>query len=304
METAARWHAQLESGTADQSAFETWRDADPRHAAAFARIAGVADQFDRARPYVDVEPTSRRQRPPMRLAVGVAAGLFIGGVMAFAYVNISGAHKLSTTIGAEKTVILPDGTNLVLNTDTEVSWKFDRDHRSLWIQRGEIAVTVHPDGRPLSIYGGKGEVQLSQGKVNARLRNKTIDLAVLDGKARAVQADPVTHVVSDVWVPTGQGVLIAPEDLHVRSLSGDDLQFISGWQNGELVLNGQTLATVVQEYNRYLTHPIAVADPSLEGVRLGGRFSTHDPDRFLKALEEGFDIRAVRADDGAITLSK
>ncbi len=43
---AALWYAQLDSGTADVKAFEAWRDADSRHAVAFAWIIRAANLLD------------------------------------------------------------------------------------------------------------------------------------------------------------------------------------------------------------------------------------------------------------------
>jgi transmembrane sensor len=41
---ASLWLARLDSGSADVEAFERWRDADPAHAAAFAKISAALVQ--------------------------------------------------------------------------------------------------------------------------------------------------------------------------------------------------------------------------------------------------------------------
>jgi transmembrane sensor len=50
MHEAAEWYAALDAGVADIDAFERWRDADPRHAVAFARIIGAVSLVDKLKP--------------------------------------------------------------------------------------------------------------------------------------------------------------------------------------------------------------------------------------------------------------
>lgn len=55
LEAAAAWHVRLDLGTADEAAFEAWRDADPRHAAAFARMEGTDSAVKREKDLIPGE---------------------------------------------------------------------------------------------------------------------------------------------------------------------------------------------------------------------------------------------------------
>jgi transmembrane sensor len=48
IDQAALWYARLDSGEASLSEFEAWRDADPRHAVAFARVIASVAILDKA----------------------------------------------------------------------------------------------------------------------------------------------------------------------------------------------------------------------------------------------------------------
>lgn len=312
MEKASLWFTRLDSGSADIDEFEAWRDADPRNAAAFARIAGVGFQLDRLKKLMPapVTPTSDN-KPNRRAIVAVAvgaAGIGAIGVIGTGLSFVTSRAKASTMVSESREITLPDGGTLTLNTDSAASWKFDGKRRRIWLERGEIALVVQKDSHPWLLYGGGGVVRIGEGDINARLRGQSLDLTVVKGVCsieRSAGSD-ATHPLSDtgVSIAAGQAALVQANEAHVRSVDPEDMQFISGWRRGELVFDGQTLGSAVAEYNRYLPKKIVVLDASLENIRLGGRFKTHDPADFLAALRSGFGIHVAYDDSGSVMLSK
>jgi transmembrane sensor len=62
----------------------------------------------------------------------------------------------------------------------------------------------------------------------------------------------------------------------------------------------------VQEFNRYNRRHIAIADPAIAQVRVGGLFEATDPESFAATLEKHFGVRrmpAVQGDDDVIRLA-
>ena len=298
---AALWHARLDSGTADEREFEAWRNADPRHAAAFARIAATADALDTLKgldqaddPDIAPKPVKNRRQ----FLIWTAGFVTLAGSLSFWAVTNSRAQA-STSVGGRKSIALPDGSQLTLNTDSKASWKFDEKRRRIWLERGEIGVVIAPEKQPCFIYAGSGVVSLTQGDLNARLRDKILDLIMLKGDCLISKADRKAERVT-----AGEAALAGPTDTHVRSVSASDIQFTSGWRQGELVFDGQTLGVAVEEYNRYLTNKIVIADPELASVRLGGRFTTHDPKDFLASLQSSFGVHVSQGDNGSVLLTR
>lgn len=300
-EEAALWHARLDSGTADERAFEAWRNADPRHGVAFARINATADVLDTLRglKLADEPKTTPTPVPNRRQFIVWGAGCLAlaGGVSLWAVTN--SRAQASTGVGDQKSITLPDGSQLTLNTDSKASWKFDDKERRIWLDRGEIGVVVASDKRPCLIHAGTGVVKLTEGDLNARLREKTLDVTVLKGACTLSKGGQIGQQVG-----AGEAALAGPMNVHVRPVTASDIQFTSGWRQGELVLDGQTLGVVIDEYNRYLNDKIVIADPSLTSVRLGGRFKTRDPKDFLTALQSSFGIHVSQGDGGSVLLSR
>jgi transmembrane sensor len=303
-EAAALWFAKLDAGSADRAAFETWRDADPRHAAAFARIAATDLALDRVNGLAlhddpDLRPAPRLSRRDLFAGAAAVIVALVGGGLWFASVSRASA---ATPVGGRKTVTLPGGGSIDLNTDTKVSWRFDDSSRRIWLEHGEAKIVVPVDHRPCSIFAADTAVVLSGGSVNARLRNRAVAVSVLQGDCsvgpKGAADGQVTRVASNEAAVSAGGVT------RVHAMTDEDLQAVSAWQRDELIFDGETLGAAVDEYNRYLTNKLEIADPALSGIRLGGRFKTDDPQGFLAALQSSFGIQVTHDSDGAVVLSR
>jgi len=289
---AAHWLAALELGTADYDAFERWRGADPRHALAFARAYAHAEAVSKlAAPDQMVTPAPLSRR---RLLRGAAAGLVVlgSGSVFFGSRAMAWTHA-RTAIGEFQKVALPDGSHVVLNTDTEVAWRFERDRRHIRLKRGEVALDLLP-GAPARFTVADSVAALTPGRFVVRMRPRDVDLLVLRGKAlvdgrTAVGARELASLTS-----------AAPR---VQSTSDERISRATAWQSGEIEFDDTRLADAVDEYNRYLARRIVIDAAPLQDLRVGGRFATADPDVFLKALTLGFDVQ-VSQRDGAFHLSQ
>jgi transmembrane sensor len=304
---AVQWLVALDCGTADSQAFEAWRNADPRHAAAFAQVAATwrrtADQrlavlLDRSAtdqpapdPPADTGPPLAaepdRPAPSMmsRRAVAggaVAAMLGLGGVGAFlAWPRRAFA---ATAIGERRTVRLPDGSHAMLNTDTRVAWRFE-DGRDFWIERGEATLLVREAEKPFRIYTDPIDARLSTGKFNIRLAPASAQLLVLAGRAAAAYRGTLAETLR-----AGSSLTVSDGTARIARLSPDAVAAATAWQRGEIVFNGMPLDRAIAEFNRYLPDKIVLQNADLATTRLGGTFRIADPQAFLLALQEGFDI--------------
>jgi transmembrane sensor len=299
IDQAAEWLAALDSGSARVSAFEAWRAADPRHAVAFAEVAGSWRDLDALRvsqsdlpppPHPDMakgEPRPRRHF--LKAAAGAVAVAAMGGGFAFrAYAR----GKAETAVGERKTVPVAKGVAVDLNTDSCIYWR-DATPAALWLERGEVAIRLDA-GRALDLRTPGGQFRLAPGAYNARLRGAACELAVVAGSiadARGVRA-------------TAGEVALATQGMLERRAEAADLARITAWQNDTLVLNGESLDYALAEINRYQPHKIMIGDPALARLRLGGTFTTRDPAEFLSALRSAFGVRATIGTDGGIVLTR
>lgn len=297
-EDAALWLAKFELGTADDAAFEEWRSAHVANEIAFARAVAA---LEAATPDVAAEVSAPGvgRRGLLRAAGGAALALTIGvgGFTGRAYAWSTATSR----VGERRLVELPDGSGAKLNTDSKLSWRFGPSSRSLWIERGEVALDLRPGAA--SILHGRGEkVALSAGRFNARMRGETLDLLVLRGQAMS-RPSGMSVGIAPVIARAGEGLLVPLGAPVLRAATADQLAASLAWQRGEILFEHETLGSAVEEYNRYLARKIIIVDRDLANIPVGGRFTSDDPASFLRALQVGLGIR-VSASDTSFLLTR
>ena len=297
---ASEWLARLDAGRADPAEFEAWRDADPRRAAAFAEVATAWSKLDALR---DAQP---RQRPAMSRRAWIGGGMALAaGLSCAAYLGREQLFRARTItgVGERRTLALPDGSSVELNTDTEVLWRFDRKHRRLWLQRGEVALTIAQDVlRPFELFTQQGLARLTPGQFNARLRPAGLDLIVLAGRAAIATAAGQAQAVVETATDARQALAVTAAGVAVAAAPEAEVQAVQAWRRGEIVFEGQRLSEAVEEYNRYLVRKLVIEDTKVGAMRLGGRFLTGNPETFLEALRTTFGLRIIEDGPSRILL--
>ncbi|UIJ46290.1 DUF4880 domain-containing protein [Sphingomonas cannabina] len=294
---AADWLAAIECGTADRQAFEQWRSGDPAHALAFIRVsqigrdldflreAGLSDKFAAPQAASDQTIASRRKL----LALG-AAGALAAGLGGLGWTFAAAAHEAETAVGERRRIVVAKGIALELNTDSRVKWRRQGGAYDVELLRGEVMLEREPGGDPCRLHCGQSQIELAAGgRVDARSSARGVDLSVLEGEASLKTPDAIAAVRVP---PLRKAKVVAGEPPSLSAISRIEAGTVSAWQQGQLHFNGESLADAVAEYNRYLSRPIEIADPSIRQLRLGGRFSATDPADFCKALNAIYGVSA------------
>jgi transmembrane sensor len=303
---AAEWLAALDAGMADRAAFERWRR-EPLHALAFIRVEQVWRDLDTLRapaiapeaaaPAGQTTPsadgTSRRQMLWAAGLVGLVCAS--GGLVA----TRARANVLETAVGERRRFYIDRHICVDLNTASRLTWRAGRSGNELTLDRGELFVTLSPGAGACTLRAASQSFDMQSGQFDVRLREAgRVDLVALGGQARLAPAGGRSLVVS-----RGRRLRLGPGSPQEQAMSDGELRSLDAWKHGELLLHGEPLTIALAEYNRYLPEPMVLADETLGGVRLGGRFLTDDPAQFLDALRVNFAIRAERR-DGTIRLSR
>jgi transmembrane sensor len=304
---AAEWLARLDVGRATTAELDAWRNADPRRAAAFAEAAAAWNRIDILR----AAPAASMPAPPplisRRAWLTGAAAAVVASVGGLAYMRRDYLlrERIVTAVGERHALTLPDGSSMDLNTDTEIFWRFDREARRFWLQRGEAALIVAQDAaRPFQLLVAAGLTELTAGRFNARIRPSGLELLVLAGRVTVRTATGRRDEVR-VATPADARQVVTISERHVDvSLARDEaVQNVEAWRRGEIVFSGQTLNEAVAEYNRYLSRKLVVGDAKAGALRLGGRFLTGNPDAFLTALRTTFGVQVTEDGPSRILLN-
>lgn len=305
---AIEWLVALDCGAADTDAFETWRSANPRHAAAFAQAAATWRRTADPRlsalldeptgPVAEADPAPPRPAITRRAITGslVAAALGLGG--AATYLAWPRRAYAETAVGERRSIRLPDGSHAMLNTDTRVAWRFD-EGREFWIERGEAVLSVGKAAKPFRLYSDPIDARLSDGRFGVRIAPGEGRLLVLAGRAAAAYRGTLAQTVQ-----AGSALTVDATGARIAQLSPDAVADAMAWQRGAIIFKGMTLGEAAAEYNRYLPEKMVVADADIAGTPLGGAFRIDAPDAFLLALRDGFDIDHRRDGDRILLFAR
>ena len=132
-----------------------------------------------------------------------------------------------------------------------------------------------------------------------RLETARTEVFVSEGRVRLE-----TEHVSDANGPTpgdaldsGQLALETTQGIQIRTLRPEEIYARLAWDKGLLVFTGDSLAKASEEFNRYNTAKLRVADPAAAGLRVAGTFRATNVEAFLRLLEQGFPVSIVRSGD-------
>ena len=224
-----------------------------------------------------------------RLAASLVAALVLaaGGYGGWLALNRGHTESYSTAVGEFRRIPLQDGSTLALNTDTKVSVTFSRGHRKVELAQGEALFSVaHDTSRPFDVQAGSTVVRAvgTQFAVR-RLEDSSVDVYVSEGRVSINPPSSPTFAAGTVaYVRNGH--------VDARAVSRNDITDSIAWTAQRLVFKGETLAKVVEEFNRYNLRKLVVPAPALAQQHIGGSFPANDPDGFAISLERFLGVHA------------
>jgi transmembrane sensor len=285
----------------------TMRDRDILLAAARAEIASdkvVPLRVARAAKYDETHPSRRRRGRSKLWACAAMFAVVIGA--GAVWIHIVGRDAVYTTArGEERRVVLADGSVITLNTDSSVRVALSPRRRDIGLMRGEVRFQVAKDpARPFVVKIREVEVRALGTVFNVRVEDRKVHVAVLEGHVAVRAAEPAADALAGARTPraasaelhTGERAVV--DDGLVVVGSGQALASVNAWMERKLVFRDETLASVVEEFNRYRIHPLKLDDADLASMRISGVFSLEDPESLLTFLKRFEAVDIHRADDG------
>lgn len=249
-----------------------------------------------------VPPNAARRRFFWQGAtLGAVALLGAGGVYIAQQDTVSHALSYTTAFGEQKTVTLPDGSEVHMNVSTELVLHYQAHRRQLTLLKGEAMFAAQSDkNRPFIVDAGQVQVEVTGTVFNVRRHAQgNVEVAVTEGSVQ-VSSGPWWNRQRASLTP---GMLAQGSEEQAWSVQRTDVAARTAWRQGKVVFRDQTLDEVVQEMNRYLPEPIELMDEKLKRLRMAGVFNIEDAQGFLLALQEQLSVTVVTRSDGRVGLA-
>jgi transmembrane sensor len=319
---AAEWLLRRQQGpwtAADEQALGQWLEHDPSRRAAFEGVnrawADAAQLRPRAQPRPSLRPAPRWRMAVAHLAAaarawsrGPALGAALAAVLClglmgggYAWHQWSNTPRytldVATAPGESRSVALPDGSRIDLNTQSTLRVRYYAQRREVVLDRGEAFFQVARDaGKPFTVDSGASRVRVLGTAFNVHAAPSELLVQVQEGRVE-VRADRHRSDAQALVMGPGAGVAIDPATRGHRVLP-TAAGAVGEWRSGQVLFRKVPLATVAQELSRYLGVPVWVDDAALKTVPISGLLGVREPERFLLALPSLIDARVERKADG------
>ncbi len=278
-----------------------WLVEDARRRGAFLRAQALWMKLDRAALESDVYSPPAQMRVSRRRALGGAgaAGLALGagGAGAIAagigYVWLGiGDPEVKTSLGEVRHMPLADGSTVDANTSTHLTVALRKSVRRIRLNEGEAWFQVEKDpDRPFIVEAGLARVRAVGTAFSVRRLDDAAEVFVSEGIVRAWAEGDEAHAVQ--LVAGNRALVRRAHPVRVSETGLKEVERKLSWREGRIELGGETLAEAVQEFNRYNSREIEIADPTLARKRFYGVFRTSDVEGFARSVHTSMNVTAL-----------
>lgn len=238
-----------------------------------------------------VTPSIRRR---WWLAAASVAAIFI---CFYLWKDVSSVRPaFQTQYGEIKQQQLPDGSEIVLNANSKISYASQWEKgqsREVWI-KGEVffqvrktaeksKFIVHTDKFDIVVTGTQFNVVNKQGKSNVLLKEGSITIITKDGKSISMKAgDYYEYVQADV----------IKREVKTES--------ILAWKDNKIDFDNITLndaATLIKEHYGV---DVKITDVSLAKKQLNGIMANDNLDVLLNAIKEALEVQVIKNENEVV----
>lgn len=292
---ASAWLARLHGpdGARAEAPLQDWLRGDPAHQEAFERATELWELLPGAVAVADTRARAPRRFMPLAIAASLLAVVVTGAMTVY----LNQAPVFDTRTGEQRSATLDDGSRIALNTDSQVTVRFDRETRQVSLERGEVLFDVaHDAKRPFVVVAGDERIRALGTSFVVRRDGDRVRVTLLRGKVEVTRTGTRPQLLA-VLSP-GERVSAVAQATPV--LDRPALDAITAWRRGEILFRDTPLSEAVAEVNRYGQQRVVVNDARLAGLPVSGVFATDEAAEFAAAVAQLHGLRVQR--DGELLL--
>lgn len=345
-EQACLWISRIDRGLnlSERQGLVAWCNQDNNH---HKTLLAMASQWDDLSVLSELRGLFPLEKPPKKSNFKLQAFAMAASVMFCAVLGsqvfyqsalvsflpfLNGPQNLTqvfeTQIGQQAHFVMPDGSNIQLNTNTLINIDFNNEQRKLTLVRGEAHFDVAKDkDRPFTVVAGEKSFTALGTIFNVQKKNdNAMELVVTEGKvliAKALETTeklkasftrynnnehsvllPKSVISSDVIVTVGEKAVIANNQTYpVEKVSYEQMEQELAWQQGMLIFDGEPLEKALAEVSRYTDSTFLIEDSNLANLKVAGYFKAGDIEGLLASLSSNFNINYQKSANNHVTLS-
>jgi transmembrane sensor len=309
-EQASQWVSLLHDrncSPVQHQAFQSWLNQDALHHLAYKEVEAywqtLGGLSPLAQPQLESARAAVRQKSVQKpwlirqpLAIAASILLIITTVPFARLLQDNGTYH--TAKGEHKSLLLSDGSQIDINTETEVQVNYSLLDRNVKLVRGEALFTIKHDAeKPFQVVAGGGIIRDIGTQFNVYHKGDSVSVTVFEGEVS------ISHQQSSKPQNLTAGMQLAYGGIDHRQLAqGQDFKDIAAWREGKIIFKGQRLDTVLQELSRY--HPVSLStdNSNLGSLIVSGSFPTTDLNLALNTIAASLPVKITHPKSGKIIL--
>jgi transmembrane sensor len=318
---ATEWIARIERAeltSVEKTELNAWLATSPAHEKQLTRLVQLWDKMSEigssTSEQVQQKPVEEKKKvgylgyftykvaAVLALTIVFPLALYLQNLSAIASTN----GQYFTKIGEQKSIMLADGSEILLNTNSIVEVIYSRDKRNIDLSQGEANFDVAPDkSRPFTVKAGKGDVRALGTNFSVRLDGDLVNVLVSHGTVRVRAQEKIDAVYpagqterrgrNEVIVGAGNNVIF--DDVQVESVAQESEQVLAKklyWRKGYLAFDDELLSDVVAELSRYTSLNIIIADEAIQSMRVGGFYPINNLETVFTTLEINLGLKVEK----------
>lgn len=322
---AADWYARLRAADVselDAARFRAWIAGDSARRREFEAIDELWDDLkaierapevlrERAAIAARRAQSARRTSGRRRIFAWAAAAVAVLVLGTALWIQHRSVNSYVTDIGEQRTVPLPDGSVVTLNTATEIRLHFSPERRAVELVSGQANFEVAKNpARPFIVTAGDRAVRAVGTQFDVYKSGEKVTVTLIEGKVAVVPADSRLLSAGSATATLEEIVLTAGEQLSYRGKASAserkpvDVARVEAWRTRKLDFSDTPLEDAIAEANRYSATQIVLDAPELKNARISGRFDAGRNDLLVEGLQGYFHFHVEREADHRIVLTR
>jgi len=222
-----------------------------------------------------------------------------------------------TAVGEQQEVSLPDGSSIILNTDTRLNVQYSDEQRNIFLDAGEAHFEVaHDASRPFVVITDMGAVRAVGTAFTVYVHEEQAEVTVTDGIVEISNAPenliaalppaelPESRAGPVQTLAKGYNATLSDTIESVAEVDTEVLERKLSWQYGMLEFVNTPLGDVIDEIGRYTSRTLVIEDPELENHPVTIIARTDNIDGLLSNLDISTDALSVTyLSSGSVSIS-
>lgn len=305
--TATGWFARLQSrevSPAERVQFRRWLEVDPKNQEDFRRREELWQCLEcvtrdelltaETRRMLSQPPRGTGPRAHLNRWSVVVAGLALASIATWWAAEFAGIRTMQTAVGEQQLIVLPDGSRVTVNTNSQLRIDYRFGRRRIKLEWGEALFDVaHDAAHPFVVRAAQTVVTALGTEFAVAKSAEGVEVSVLEGRVRAETSRSSDSALPGLVLNAGHAGRLASQDREWTRAEADSAR-IRAWQAKRLQFQNVTLEAVVAEFNRYSNTQLVIEDRRLATLPVSGVFRIGQTESLVRALVEVYPIRVHR----------